>query len=248
MGFLATAYAANLANGGGSVTPDGLMSGLNKILGDLKAGKSFEQTISDRTGMSVSQLKNSLNSGSPEAAKFVKEYTESSKAADGTFGAGSALLGNFKAGSAIMGMVPADGSSLTDLVAADTIFIQAGSEANQHIDINLFSIGTTSLGLSSANLLDAEAASDAIDSVKNAIGVVSSIRSYYGAIQNRIEHTSKNLDNVVENTTAAESKIRDTDMAKEMVELSKQNILEQVGQSMMAQANQSNQGVLSLLQ
>ena len=73
------------------------------------------------------------------------------------------------------------------------------------------------------------------------------MRSNIGAQQNRLEHTYRNVTNVAENTQAAESRIRDTDMAKEMVELAKQNILEQVGQSMIAQANQSNQGVLALL-
>lgn len=73
-------------------------------------------------------------------------------------------------------------------------------------------------------------------------------RSALGAIQNRLDHTIKNLDNVVENTTAAESQIRDTDVAEEMVRYSNNNILQQAGQSMLAQANQSNQGVLSLLQ
>ena len=87
----------------------------------------------------------------------------------------------------------------------------------------------------------------AIDNIAAAIKLVSARRSKLGAIQNRLEHTIKNLDNVVENTTAAESQIRDTDMASEMVQFSKNNILQQAGQSMLAQANQSNQGVLSLL-
>ena len=87
----------------------------------------------------------------------------------------------------------------------------------------------------------------AIDNISAAIKLVSARRSQLGAIQNRLEHTIKNLDNVVENTTAAESEIRDTDMASEMVQYSKNNILQQAGQSMLAQANQSNQGVLSLL-
>jgi flagellin len=87
----------------------------------------------------------------------------------------------------------------------------------------------------------------AIDNISAAIKLVSARRSQLGAIQNRLEHTIKNLDNVVENTTAAESQIRDTDMASEMVQYSKNNILQQAGQSMLAQANQSNQGVLSLL-
>ncbi len=93
-----------------------------------------------------------------------------------------------------------------------------------------------------------EGARKGIEQVELASKRISYIRSDYGAMQNRLEHTIKNLDNVVENTTAAESLIRDTDMAKEMVQFSKNNILAQAGQSMLAQANQSNQGILSLLQ
>ena len=89
---------------------------------------------------------------------------------------------------------------------------------------------------------------DAISPFKGALSSVSSMRSYYGAMQNRLEHTIRNLDNVVENTTASESQIRDTDMAEEMVRYSNNNILAQAGQAMLAQANQTNQGVLSLLQ
>ena len=91
------------------------------------------------------------------------------------------------------------------------------------------------------------AATYAVDSIEDAIKKVSEQRSALGAVQNRLEHTIKNLDNVVENTTSAESQIRDTDMATEMVKYSNANILSQAGQSMLAQANQSNQGVLSLL-
>ncbi|MCR4785820.1 MAG: flagellin [Lachnospiraceae bacterium] len=91
------------------------------------------------------------------------------------------------------------------------------------------------------------AARAAMDNIGAAIKLISARRSKLGAVQNRLEHTIKNLDNVVENTTAAESQIRDTDMASEMVKYSNNNILMQAGQSMLAQANQSNQGVLSLL-
>jgi flagellin len=93
----------------------------------------------------------------------------------------------------------------------------------------------------------ATTAKAAISAITAAIASVSSQRSDLGAVQNRLEHTIKNLDNVIENTTSAESTIRDTDMASMMVEFTKNNILAQAGQSMLAQANQSNQGVLSLL-
>ena len=93
-----------------------------------------------------------------------------------------------------------------------------------------------------------KSASSAITVIKTALANVSTMRSNLGAVQNRLEHTIKNLDNVVENTTSAESSIRDTDMATEMVKYSNNNILSQAGQSMLAQANKNNQGVLSLLQ
>ena len=91
------------------------------------------------------------------------------------------------------------------------------------------------------------AATYAIDAIADAVAKISAQRSLLGAVQNRLDHTINNLDNVVENTTAAESQIRDTDMATEMVKYSNNNVLAQAGQSMLAQSNQANQGVLSLL-
>ena len=91
-------------------------------------------------------------------------------------------------------------------------------------------------------------AQSAIGVVQNSIEKLSKLRSKLGAVQNRLEHTVANLDNISENTQSSESRIRDTDMAEEMVQYSKNNILQQAGQSMLAQANQANQGVLSLLQ
>lgn len=143
--------------------------------------------------------------------------------------------------------------------------IQAGAESSSdnRIEIKLFRMSSEDLGLGSIGFnneragneqasyelgkLTKEGALNAIDAFASAITAVSTVRSYLGAIQNRMEHTIKNLDNVVENTTSAESLLRDTDMAKEMVRFSNNNILQQAGQAMLAQANQSNQGVLSLL-
>ncbi len=123
--------------------------------------------------------------------------------------------------------------------------LQVGSENGQTIAISIDSMTAGSIGVASLDVV--QNAGAAIDSIKSAMNQVSELRSNLGAIQNRLEHTISNLDNVVENTTAAESRIRDTDMATEMVRFSNQNILQQAGQSMLAQANQSNQGVLSLL-
>ena len=125
--------------------------------------------------------------------------------------------------------------------------LQVGSENRdtQTISITIAQMDATTLGV---NDIDVKTnAGAAIDKIKNAMQTVSKQRSDLGAVQNRLEHTISNLDNVVENTTAAESRIRDTDMASEMVKFSNKNILQQAGQSMLAQANQSNQGVLSLL-
>ena len=130
--------------------------------------------------------------------------------------------------------------------------LHVGSDADMtnKIQVNIDSMDSASLGIKGINVKDdsGNAATYAIDAISDAISKVSSQRSSLGAVQNRLEHTINNLDNVVENTTTAESRIRDTDMAEEMVNYSKNNILAQAGQSMLAQANQSNQGVLSLLQ
>ncbi|MCR5012117.1 MAG: flagellin [Lachnospiraceae bacterium] len=126
--------------------------------------------------------------------------------------------------------------------------LQVGAEANQTITLNITKMSATGIGISSGvKISTASAAQSAITTVKAALASVSSQRADLGAVQNRLEHTIKNLDNVVENTTAAESQIRDTDMASEMVAFSNNNILAQAGTSMLAQANQSNQSVLSLL-
>ena len=126
--------------------------------------------------------------------------------------------------------------------------LQVGAETNQHIDISIKGMDAQTLGIDGVSATSTTTASALNTAVKAAIHAVSTQRSALGAVQNRLEHTIKNLDNVVENTTAAESSIRDTDMAEEMVKYSNQNILQQAGQSMLAQANQAKQGVLSLLQ
>ena len=131
-----------------------------------------------------------------------------------------------------------------------SLHVGADADMTNKIHVNIDAMDSASLGIKGLNVKDASgnAATYAVDAISDAISKVSSQRSSLGAVQNRLEHTINNLDNVVENTTTAESRIRDTDMAEEMVNYSKNNILAQAGQSMLAQANQSNQGVLSLLQ
>ncbi len=126
--------------------------------------------------------------------------------------------------------------------------LQVGAESNQYISVKIGGMDASTIGVgASVAISTQEKASGALDSIKSALENVSAQRSSLGAVQNRLEHTINNLDNVVENTTAAESQIRDTDMATEMVAYSNNNILAQAGTSMLAQSNQANQSVLSLL-
>ena len=131
-----------------------------------------------------------------------------------------------------------------------SLHVGADADATNKINVNIEAMSAAGLGIKGLSVKDDSgvAATYAIDAIADAVAKVSSQRSALGAVQNRLEHTIDNLDNVVENTTSAESRIRDTDMAEEMVNYSKNNILAQAGQSMLAQANQSTQGVLSLLQ
>ena len=128
------------------------------------------------------------------------------------------------------------------------LHVGADSSSDNKIKVDIASMSAAGIGVKGIQVNTEDDATAAIDRISEAISKVSSQRSSLGAVQNRLEHTINNLDNVSENTTSAESRIRDTDMAKEMVNYSKNNILAQAGQSMLAQANQSNQGVLSLLQ
>ncbi len=129
------------------------------------------------------------------------------------------------------------------------LHVGADATANNQITMKLEAMSSSCLGLEGLSVAgkDDTNARNAIETISAAVKKVSEQRSSLGAIQNRLEHTIANLDNVVENTTSAESRIRDVDMAEEMVEYTKNNILAQAGQSMLAQANQSTQGVLSLL-
>jgi flagellin len=129
------------------------------------------------------------------------------------------------------------------------VTLQVGANSGQTISFGIGNMGSVALGVDTTKVDTSTqtGASDSIDAIDSAIGTVSKQRSLLGAIQNRLEHTISNLDNTAENLQSAESQIRDVDMAEEMVGFSKYNIIQQAAQSMLAQANQSNQGVLSLL-
>ena len=190
--------------------------------------------------------------GIPENAlsKYFSSTTNAAGAVSSTVKADAPLvydaLGN-KIDAAV-----ADISAKQDLTGALTLTLHVGADAtsNNQISVNLDAMSAKGLGVNGLKVdgTDDTNAKGSIETIKEAIQKVSTQRSALGAVQNRLEHTISNLDNVVENTTSAESQIRDTDMATEMVKYSNNNILAQAGQAMLAQSNQSNQGVLSLLQ
>jgi len=122
-----------------------------------------------------------------------------------------------------------------------------GANAGQNISLKISTMKAGALGVSLVKIDKQTSADKAITTINNALSKVSTQRSALGAVQNRLEHTINNLGATSENLTAAESRIRDTDMAKEMMGFTKNNILMQAAQSMLAQANQQPQGVLQLL-
>jgi flagellin len=141
-----------------------------------------------------------------------------------------------------------NGTKLLDGTMSSGKQLQVGANQGELLKIKISGTSLKKLGIKSTSVTTAAAASAAIKQIQSAIKKVSAQRSLLGAIQNRLEYTINNLENYSENLTSAESQIRDTDMATEMVNYSKNNILQQAAQSMLAQANQSTQGVLSLLQ
>ena len=221
---------------------------MNKIFEDLLNGKSLDAALKDNSGYSEQQLKNLFQNGDADLVEFVRKLSYESKG-----GAGSVITNALNVGGS--SLIDTNGSDsrfyvdnvFVDLSGPVEIGLQVGAEAGQHIEVNLFQMNTMALGLEETNVKTTEDADNAINTVKAAITAVSSARSYYGAIQNRLEHTINNLENVTENTTAAESRIRDTDIAEEMVRFSNNQILMQAGTSMLAQANQQSQMILSLL-
>ncbi len=251
-GYLGVAYLGYLANGGGAVTSANIAQGMDKIFTDLLNGQSLESAIQKNTGISTSQLNNLFSSGDQNLTEFVRKLSYESRNGAGsviTTGldvGGSSLLGNNA--SALNQPFRIDPFKVTvNLSGPSDLGLQVGAEPGQHIEIDLYQMSSRALGLEDMNVRSTDDADRAIDQLKYAIGCVSNVRSQYGALQNRLEHTINNLNNITENTTEAESRIRDADIATEMVEYSNNQILMQAGASMLAQANQHSQLILSLL-
>ena len=251
-GYLASAYIGYLASGGtGDVTADKIASGMDKVFSDLLNGSSLSEAIKNNTGKTQAEIESLFQNPNDSLTEFVRKLAYESKD-----GAGSVIAGSLGTGSTnILGNTASTQAFRIDptKVNVDTasggaiVDLQVGAEAGCHISVKLFQMNAAALGLENTSVATATDAGNAITEFKNAVGYVSNVRSYYGSVQNRLEHTINNLDNVIENTTAAESRIRDTDMARMMVEYSNQNVLLQAGQAILAQANHNQDGVLALL-
>lgn len=287
-GYLGCMYLGYLANGGtGPVTPGAVSAGLDKILNEIKGGKSLDQAIQDNTpydGILDFQSKFGDNASSQFVLDLVK--------AVGDQGAGGLVTGDFHSSDllpdtslsvklfelnttwdTIANVYPPGYTVLSGGVSGITngtggngggtgtpgspvweeielsggLDLQVTSESGKRMKLYIEAMNCQQIGLGEVDVTTQDKATRSIAMIEFGLERVSTQRSLLGAYQNRLEHTVKNLDNVTENTQSAESAIRDTDMADEMVEYSNKSILLQAGQSMLAQTNQSNQGVLTLL-
>ncbi len=265
-GYLAAAYLGYLANGGqGAVDSAGIAAGMDKIFAELAADSksgiftAIGKHTSIKNESQIRALFSNASAGS-DFVTFVRKLAYASKGGAGSIIADNGLSDPDIISSGTVADQPfyltdvatkpnGTGSMGTSRTGASSIQLMVGAEndSNNVIEVELFTMNPDALGLSGTDVLTAENALSAIDDVNAAIDEVSSIRSYYGALQNRLEHTISNLGNMVENLTASESRIRDVDMAKAMMEHVRNQILVQSSQAMLAQANQQPTAILQLL-
>ena len=230
---------------------------LSDLVGD---GSTVTSSVTTGNALKAGETINVVNAKADDAVDVEKVITKMNAALTDASSVGGDAVATVEDPDATAKTADADGvytlefkinKATVDVNKDLTFSLHVGADAdmNNKINVNISAMDAANLGIKGLSVADnsGTAATYAIDAIADAINKVSTQRSALGAIQNRLEHTIDNLDNVVENTTAAESRIRDTDMAEEMVEFSKNNILAQAGQSMLAQANQATQGVLSIL-
>ena len=218
------------------------------IAAKIKAGTSVNLTPAD-AAKKVTAV-DTTKASSISVTKATEKVIEQLKAANdigAVDGKSTVTAGTATADGTVEFTIQKGHATVADTLSFN-LHVGADADSTNKITVDIDAMSSAGLGIKGINVSTEQNATYSIDAIADAISQVSSQRSALGAVQNRLEHTINNLDNVVENTTSAESRIRDTDMAEEMVNYSKNNILAQAGQSMLAQANQSNQGVLSLLQ
>lgn len=257
-GYLASAYIGYLAGGGGNVSGSGIAAGMDEVFKEITQNKAslFGAISAATSGAITSQggLESLFRNGNQDLVAFVRKLIFQSKGGSGSVIANSLgaadIIGDAQLGDQEFYLTD-NPTKPTGKGIASTRGIQlmvgCDNESASIINVELFRMNTDSLGLTLTNVLDQDSSREAIEQVNNAIDELSSIRSYYGALQNRLEHTVSNLSNTIENLTAAESRIRDTDMAKSMMSYMRNSIMVQSSQAMLAQANQQPSSVLQLL-
>ena len=253
----------------------GVTNSLSKSTEKLSSGYRINRAADDAAGLSISEKMRSQIRGLNKASSNAQDGISLIQVAEGALNETHSILqrmnelatqaANDTNTSSDRNAIQQEMNQLTseiDRIQSTTQFnsmnlldgtftaknLQVGSLCGQSIGISISNMDSKSLQVSSLKVSSFDSAGAAMKAVQAAIDKVSTQRSKLGALQNRLEHTINNLDTTAENTQAAESRVRDTDMASEMVQYSKNNILTQAGQSMLAQANQQTQGVLSLLQ
>lgn len=262
-GYLAAAYLGYLAAGSGAVTSQNIRDGMNKIYEELTADSrnGIFTAIGKHTSIkNQAQLDGLFRNPANDFVEFVRKLAYASKGGAGSViasnGLGdpdiidSAALGDQQLYLTDVATKPNGTGSLgTGRSGTSSLELMVGAENSEHniVEVELFQMDPLALSLTEAAALTKEDALNSIDNVNTAIDTVSSIRSYYGALQNRLEHTVSNLGSMIENLSASESRIRDTDMAKAMMEHVRNQILVQSSQAMLAQANQQPTAVLQLL-
>lgn len=269
-GYLASMYLGYLASGAGTVSESSIAGGLDKILEQMKNGKSLDDVIKENTPYAgVSDFEKNFGDGASSA--FIKDLVTKVGAGNGGLAGGSFastdLLPDttyttnlFKLNiqnDTVMNKYPAGVDKLTDGGSGggtrgaggsgDGLWFQIGANDGQGITVYIENMDADALGIGSLSVADHEVAGDSINALDNALKEVSRQRSIIGASHNRLEYSVRNADNSAENMQAAESRIRDLNMAEEMAEYSKSQILLQAGQSMLAQAAHGPENILQLL-
>lgn len=249
----------------------------SKHMERLSSGLRINRAADDAAGLSISEKMRGQIRGLQQASRNAQDGISLIQTAEGNFNEVSAMLVRIKelATQAANGIYNADdlnsinaevgelSAQITDIKSnsefnginllngnsGSNITLQIGENSTQKLvlDVTKFDLTAVAAAVSGYDLTASGAAATIMDGIETQINAVSAARSYLGASQNRLEHTIKNLDVYAENLQASESRVRDADMAKEMMDLTKQNILMQASQSMLAQANQTPQGVLGLL-
>jgi flagellin len=250
-------------------------SALSKSTEKLSSGYKINRAADDAAGLSISEKMRSQIRGLNKASSNAQDGVSLVQTAEGALNETHSILqrmnelatqaANDTNTSVDRDAIKAEIDQLTsevDRIRSTTQFntmnlldgsftsknLQVGSLCGQSIQISISNMDASSLGIKSLGVSSFSSAGKAMSAIQGAIDKVSKQRSALGAIQNRLEHTINNLDTTSENTQSAESRIRDTDMASEMVQYSATSIIQQAGQSMLAQANSQTQGVLSLIQ